>query len=177
MTMKATKVTRSTTLIAALTCLILAGSISAFATRQSHTGKAVAAVTVVTESDISFIGSTSFQDLPGARVTITVPANQVQLVQAEFGGDSTCQGSFAENFCRVQILADGAEMSPVAAGDFAFDGVGTADDFYEAHAMQRSILLGPGTHTIKVQASVTLTGMSFFVDDWSLTITQYNNGK
>lgn len=172
------KVNRSSAIfIAALTCLMLAGSVSAFAVRQVHTGKAAAAVTVVTESELSFIGSTSFQNLPGATATITVPAGQVQLVQAEFSADSTCQGSFAENFCRLQILADGAEMTPVAAGDFAFDGVGTADDFYEAHAMQRMIVLGPGTHTIRVQASVTLLGMAFYLDDWSLTITQYNNGK
>jgi hypothetical protein len=163
--------------IAALTCLMLAGSISAFAVRQVHTGKVAAAVTIVTESELSFIGSTSFQNLPGATATINVPAGQVQLVQAEFSADSTCQGSFAENFCRLQILADGAEMTPVAAGDFAFDGVGTADDFYEAHAMQRSTVLGPGKHTIRVQAAVTLSGMSFFLDDWSLTVTQYNNGK
>jgi hypothetical protein len=163
--------------IAALACLMLAGSISAFAVRQSHTAKAAAAVTIVTESEISFIGSTVFQNLGGATATITVPAGQVQLVEAEFSADTTCQGAFAENFCRVQILADGAEMNPVAAGDFAFDGVGTADDFYEAHAMQRSILLGPGKHTIRVQAAVTLSGMAFFLDDWSLAITQYNNGK
>jgi hypothetical protein len=176
MTMKIfAKVNRSTAVsIAALTCMILAGSMSAFAVRQKHTGNGV---TVVTENAISFIGSTSFQNLPGAAATITVPAGQVQLVLADFRADSTCQGSFAENFCSVQILADGAEMAPVAAGDFAFDGVGTADDFYEAHSMQRSILLGPGTHTIRVQALVTLSGMSFFLDDWSLTVTQYNNGR
>ena len=172
------KVNRSSAILsAALSCLMLAGSISAFAVRQVHTGKAATAVTVVTESELSFIGSTSFQNLPGATATITVPAGQVQLVQAEFSADSTCQGSFAENFCRLQILADGSEMTPVAAGDFAFDGVGTADDFYEAHAMQRSVVLGPGTHTIRVQASVTLSGMAFYLDDWSFTITQYNNGK
>ena len=163
--------------IAVLTCLMLVGSISAFAVRQTHTGRAVAAVTVVTESEITFIGSTSFQNLVGATATITVPTGQVRLVEAAFNADSTCQGAFAENFCRVQILADGAEMNPIAAGDFAFDGVGTADDFYEAHAMQRSILLGPGRHTIQVQAAVTLSGMSFFLDDWSLTVTQFNNGK
>jgi len=73
----------------------------------------VARVTVVTESEISFIGSTSFQNLPGANTTITVPAGTVQLVRAEFSAD----------------------------------------------------------------AAVTLSGMSFFLDDWSLTITQYNNGK
>ena len=67
-------------------------------------------------------------------------------------------------------------MNPISGGDFAFDGVG-ADDFAEAHAARGSLLLGPGTHTIQVQAAVTLSGMSFFVDDWSLTVTQYNNGR
>jgi hypothetical protein len=173
-----TKISRSSAIsTAAITCLMLAGSISAFAVRQTHSAKAAAAVTIVTESEITFIGSTAFQNLAGATATIMVPAGQVQLVQAEFSADSTCQGAFFENFCRVQILADGAEMNPIAAGDFAFDGVGTGDDFYEAHAMERSILLGPGKHTIRVQAAVTISGMAFFLDDWSLTITQYNNGK
>jgi hypothetical protein len=162
---------------AVLICLTMAESISAFAVLQKHTAKAASAVTIVTESEITFIGSTSFQNLSGATATITVPAGQVQLVEAEFTSDSTCQGAFAENFCTLQILADGSEMAPVAAGDFAFDGVGTADDFYEGHAMQRSVLLGPGTHNIKVQAAVTLSGMAFYLDDWSLTITQYNNGR
>jgi hypothetical protein len=171
------KVNRSSAMfIAALTCLMLAGSISAFAVRQTHTAKAASAVTIVTESQITFIGSTSFQNLAGATATITVPAGQVQLVEAEFTADSTCWGAFGGNWCSVQILADGGEMGPIAAGDFAFDGVG-ADDFYEGHAMQRSILLGPGKHTIQVQASVTLSGMAFYVDDWSLTVTQYNSGK
>jgi len=169
------RIPRNTIAVALLITMGLAGS--AFAVRQVHTANGVAAVTLVTESEISFIGSTTFQNLIGATATITVPVGQVQLVQAEFSSDSTCQGAYAENFCRVQILADGAEMSPIAAGDFAFDGVGTADDFYEGHAMQRSILLGPGVHTIRVQAAVTLPGMAFYLDDWSLNITQYNNGR
>src|SRR5262249_16369970 len=110
-------------------------------------------------------GSTAFQNLSGTTATITVPVSQVQLVQAEFSADSTCQGAFAENFCRVQILADGSEMNPIAARDFAFDGVGTANDYYERQPMQRSVLLGPGKHTIRVQAAVTLSGITFFLDD------------
>src|SRR5215467_10759577 len=120
---------RSAMFIAALTCLMLAQSVSAFAVRTIHTGKAVAAVTAVTESETSYIGSTLFQNLAGATATITVPAGQIQLVEAEFTADSTCQNPYAENFCRLQILADGAEMNPIDNGDFAFDGVGTADDF------------------------------------------------
>src|SRR5262252_9385375 len=161
-------------LIAALTSVILAGSMSAFAVLQKHTGKAVTAVTVVTESELSFVGSTSFQNVGSA--TITVPADKVQLVVAEFIADSQCQGAFGGNWCQVRILADGAEMNPISGGDYAFDGVG-ADDFAESHLAQGSLLLGPGKHTIQVQAAVTLAGMSFFFDDWSLTVTQYNNGK
>jgi len=104
--------TRDTIAVALLFSTALASS--AFAVRRTHTGKAAVAVTVVTESEISFIGSTSFQNLAGATTTITVPAGKVQLVEAEFTADSTCQGAFAENFCSLQILADGAEMNPVA---------------------------------------------------------------
>jgi len=167
---------KSNRTLAAALLISLTLACSAFAA-QTHSAKAVAAVTVVTENQTTFIGSTSFQNLAGATATITVPAGKVQLVEAAFTADSTCQGPFGGNWCSLQILADGAEMTPVAAGDFAFDGVGAADDFFEGHAMQRSILLGPGTHTIQVQAAVTLSGMSFFLDDWSLTITQYNNGR
>lgn len=163
--------------VAVLICLTAAWSISVSAVVQKQTGKAVNTVTVVTENELSFIGSTSFQNVANATVKVTVPAGKIQLVRAEFSADSSCQGSFAENFCQVKILADAVEMTPVSGGDFAFDGVGNADDFFEARAMQGSILLGPGTHIIQVKAAVTLAGMSFFFDDWSLTVTQYNNGK
>jgi hypothetical protein len=174
------KLNRSSAIfIAALTCMILAGSMSAFAVRQKLTGKAVAGVTVITESQDSFLNSTSYQNLAGATATITVPADKVQLVQASFFAESSCTGEFGGNFCSLRILADGSEMSPSAFEapiEYAFDGV-NADDFREGHAMQRSILLGPGTHTIQVQVAVSNSFTGLFVDDWSLTITQYNNGK
>lgn len=169
----------NTLFVAAITCLILAGSHSAFAVLQKRTGRSVAAVTVVTENADTFINSTSFQDLPGANATITIPAGKVQLVQAAYFAESSCVGEFGGNFCSLRILADGTEMSPSAFEapiDFAIDGV-NADDLREGHAMQRSIVLGPGTHTIQMQAAVTNSFTGLFVDDWSLTITQYNNGR
>jgi hypothetical protein len=174
------KVNRSGAIsIAVLACLIVAGSGSASAVLQKRTGKAVAGVTVVTESEDSFLNSTSFQNLAGAKATITVPADKVQLVQASFFAESTCVSTFHPHFCSVRILADGTEMSPTAFEapvEFAFDG-SDADDFRESHAMQRSILLGPGTHTIQVQVAVSSSDDGLFLDDWSLTVTQYNNGK
>ena len=62
------------TFVAVLICLTMAGSNSAFAVLQKHTGKTVNTVTVVTESEISFIGSTFFQNVANATVKVTVPA-------------------------------------------------------------------------------------------------------
>src|SRR5262245_26039640 len=92
--------------IALLVTLVLASS--AFPA-ETHTGKSVAAVTVVTESENTLIRSTSFQNLPGATVKITVPPGVVQLVQAEFSAESRCSGDFPENWCSLRILADGVE--------------------------------------------------------------------
>jgi hypothetical protein len=169
------KVNRSRTmLIAALTCVMLAGSVSAFAL-DTRRGKAVGAVTIVTDGLIREFNSTSFVGL--TTVSITVPANKVQLVEASFTADSSCQGPASQNWCSLTMVADGVEMSPATGLSYAFDGVGDGNDYFESHAMKRSILLGPGTHSVTVAAAVSLSGVKFFLDDWSFTITQYNNGK
>lgn len=168
------KVNRSSAMfVVALACVMLAGPVSALA--ETHRGKAVGAVTIVTDGAIKQFTSTSFLSL--TTVSITVPDNKVQLVEASFTADSSCQGPAGQNWCSLTMLADGGEMSPASGLSYAFDGVGDGNDYFEGHAMKRSILLGPGTHTIQVQAAVSLSGVKFFVDDWSLTITQYNNGK
>ena len=170
------KVNRSRTmLIAALACVTLAGSVSASA--ETHTGKAVSGVTIVTSSAISQFTTTSFASLPGGSAVIKVPAGKVQLVQVTFTADSSCQGPAGQNWCALLMLADGTEKSPASSGNYAFDGVGDGNDYFESHAMQRSILLTGGTHSIQVLGAVSLHGVNFFLDDWSLTITQYNNGK
>jgi len=170
------KVNRSSAMfVVALASVILAGPVSAFA--QKNSGKAVGAVTIVSGGSILQFSSTSFQNMSGATSTITVPANKIQLVEARISASSSCQGPSGQNWCAVRILADGTEMNPVIPGGTAFDGVGDGNDYFEDHAMQRSILLGPGGHTIQVQAAVSTSGMTFFLDDWSLTITQYNSGK
>ena len=168
------KVNRRTMFVAALTCVVLAVSLSAFAL-ETRRGKAVAAVTIVTDGLIRQFNSTTFVGL--STVSITVPANKVQLVEASFTGDSSCQGPAGQNWCSLTMVADGVEMSPATGLSYAFDGVGNGDDYFESHAMKRSILLGPGTHSITVAAAVSASGVKFFLDDWSFTITQYNNGK
>jgi len=168
------KANRRTMFVAALTCVMLAVSLSAFAL-DTRRGKAVGAVTIVTDGLIREFNSTTFVGL--TTVSITVPATKVQLVEASFTADSSCQGPAGQNWCAVMLTADGVEMSPATGGDYAFDGVGDGNDYFESHAMKRSILLGPGPHSITVAAAVSVPGVTFFLDDWSFTITQYNNGK
>lgn len=141
-----------------------------------NTGGAVAKITVITETNAQSTSSTSFVDLPGASATITVPALKTQLVNVRFSAESYCFSSTATGWCSVRILADGVEMKPNSGEDFAFDASGNADDFWEGHAMERTILLGAGTHTIDLQWVVTDPSIFFRLDDWTMAITQYSNG-
>src|SRR5882757_2450789 len=122
----------------------------------THTGKAVAKITVVTETNAQSTNSTSYVNLPGAAVNITVPAGKFQLVNVRFSAESYCFGtSLTGNWCSVRVLADGTEMLPDSNFDFAFDASGAADDYWEGHAMERTLVLGGGNHTITAQWGVT----------------------
>jgi hypothetical protein len=144
-----------------------------------HTGKAITNVTVVTETNLLTTNSTSFVNLPGGAVTIVVPAGNSQLVQATFSSESYCfwYDGAAYQYCLMQILADGIEMLPASGGGFVFDTNGQTDDGWEAHAMARTIVLGPGTHIIRVQWAVSDPGLNLALNNWTLTVTQYANGK
>jgi hypothetical protein len=144
----------------------------------THTGKAIAKITVVTETNAQITSSTSYVDLPGASVNVTVPAGKFQLVNVRFSAESYCFGtSLTGNWCSVRVLADGTEMLPDSNFDFAFDASGAADDFWEGHAMERTLVLGQGVHTITAQWGVTNSGVTFRLDDWTFAVTQYNNGN
>jgi len=114
-----------------------------------------------------------FLDLPGASATISVPGPGNALVLARFSAESACyqSGGGGANWCSVRILVDGVEMDPASGFDFRFD---TTDDrpvaSRESHSMDRSLVIGPGTHTVVVQWGVAFTGAEFWLDDWSLTI-------
>jgi hypothetical protein len=119
--------------------------------------------------------SISFVDLPGASATISVPGPGNGLVLARFSAESACYltTGTAGNWCSVQILLDGIAMDPASGIDFAFDstdaGTETAAS-WESHSMDRSLVVGPGNHTVVVQWAVTSGTATFRLDDWSLTI-------
>jgi hypothetical protein len=140
-------------------------------------GAGVAKITVVTETDAQSTSSTSWVDVPGATVDITVPSSKTQLVNVRFSGESACfASSLPGAWCSLRILANLSQMSPRSDSDFALDSSGAANDFWEAHAMERTAILGPGTYTITVQWRVTDPNVAFQLDDWTMAVTQHNGG-
>jgi hypothetical protein len=149
----------------------------------THSGGAVSKVTVVTETNSHTTNSVSFSDLPGATVSITVPAGKKQLVEARFTGESGCfpVGGGGAVWCSVQIVAVGTsgttQMLPDSGVDAAFDTVPDSQDHWEGHSVERSLVLPGGKYTVKVQWQVTDPFATFALDDWSFTVTQHAAGK
>ncbi len=125
-------------------------------------GGAIAAVAVARGVDATTTNSTSYIALPGARVTLKGRG----LLLIRYTAESECFGG--SGYCSVRILVDGVEAKPNSGFDYAFD---TADGgSWEGNAMDRSIKVGRGLHTIQVQYASTSSSTSFRLDDWSLTV-------
>jgi hypothetical protein len=133
--------------------------------------KTISHVRVVRETNAQITSSTSYVAVPGATATIAVPGDENGLILVRFSAESQCAGGAAGNWCSIRILLDGTEMDPASGSDFAFDSVGSPQDFYESHSMDRSRAgVGSGSHTVTVEWAVTSASTVFRLDDWSLTI-------
>lgn len=165
--------TASVALAAALVALVVQSAIAGPSTTVS--GKSVSAVKVVRETNVQTISSTTLVDVAGASTTITVPSKGKAIILARFSAESVCSGGApSPGTCSVRILIGGVEAEPAAGSDFAFDGTdnGTEGQYsFASHSMDRSRgPLGPGTYTVRVQATVSTVGIVFRLDDWSLTV-------
>lgn len=128
-------------------------------------GGAIAAVAVARGTDATDTTSGSYVPLPGARLTMRGRG----LLLIRFTAESECTSSSPTgDYCSVKILVDGVQAKPNSGFDYAFD----TDDggSWEGNAMDRSIKVGPGLHTIQVFYGVTNSVIDFRLDDWSLTV-------
>ena len=115
--------------------------------------------------------STSYVDLPGASLNITVPAGQVMLLTATFSAESRCSG--ASGFCTAKIIIGGTDGTPDVDDDFAFDSTDSGSEgtsSWEARSFTRYRTLGAGNYTVTVQHGVTDAAASFRLDDWTLVV-------
>ena len=126
--------------------------------------------------------STSWVDLPGANVVVSVPPNQSRLYDVPFFAESHCAGPGGGGACVMRIIATdiatGAfvELNPVSGADYAFDSdmAGNLDDLREGHGLERSRRLPGGAngrqYRIRVQFAVTNATIGFTLDDWHLAV-------
>lgn len=122
----------------------------------------------------------TFVNLPGASATLNLPtdANRTRLLVG-FSAESACWGGSGAAYCPVRVVVDGMETLPAAGIDFAFDaadsGTETANS-WESHAMERTLTVGPGAHTVQVQWAVTSAATTFRLDDWMLAVETFPVG-
>ena len=156
---------------------IALGAVPSLSAATFVAGKDVQQVLAMREGLANTTSSTVFAALPGATLTLTLPANQRNLLIARFAAESACYG--AVGWCSVRILANGVEMDPIVGSDFAFDSSDNnteTSSSWESHAMERSISFPasavPIVVTVTVQRMVTNASLFFRLDDWQLTVEQ-----
>jgi hypothetical protein len=172
------KLLKTKKVLALAAVMVAATGGTALATLYPSSGGAQLQMVNVGSDVVTTTSSTAWVDLPGALTTtpVTVPSGASQLVNARFTAESDCGGDAAAGqTCSVRILAVPAvgapiELNPRSGKDFAFDSVPVRQDYKEAHAMERSIVLGAGTYTFKVQYSVSNAAVVFDLDDWHLAV-------
>ncbi len=130
--------------------------------------RTISFVTEVTDTSLQVTTSTDWTDLAGATATISIPANWGSgLIMARF---SAMAGMTNGGFGTVRILIGGIEGNPAGGATYQF----AAADFLnevDAHSMDRSLVLAPGTYTVQVQfADGPPTNTEFDISDWSLTV-------
>jgi hypothetical protein len=135
--------------------------------RQPHkaTGRSISAVSAVTSSGVTTVtvpSGVTWANLPGATAKVTVPANwKSALIISTLNADGFCTGGQ----CQARIVIDGRVANPAPGPRQAFF-VGQRNC-----TIVRSLTIGPGTHTVSVQAGIrgAIGGLVEF-DDWSLTV-------
>lgn len=120
-----------------------------------------------TENSSLQTNSTSFNTVPGAVLSVTVPAGTTRCVKVAFTGEAGCAGASGADFCYVRATANGAVMNPNGGGEQVFS---SEDSTAEAHAYQWISRLGPGTYNIAVQGRVASSATTFFLDDWTFEV-------
>lgn len=101
------------------------------------------------------LSDTTFQTVPFLSTTIEVPPGKTATVLATYSAASACTGGAAGGKCLVRIVLDDAAMDP-PGDDAVFDSVddgGTPTAFDSGSIVRSRTGVGPGTHTVAVQAA------------------------
>jgi hypothetical protein len=172
---------RGKRLIVVATLAIAAAALTGLAARSAlaesvmvtKTAGAVVNVKALGSTDtVTVVGSSGWQDVPGSATAIAVPAGYKMLVNTRFTAESACFG--ASSICPAQVLIGGVAAGPANGSNVDFDSTegGTESNAsWEAHSIDRSLILGPGTYLVKAQV-LAFAGATFQLRNWTLTLTK-----
>jgi ABC-type antimicrobial peptide transport system permease subunit len=116
------------------------------------------------------ISTDEWVDIRGAKTSIRVPDGERALISARFTAETVCYAIFIEN-CSLRIMVDARQARPASGRDFHVDSnySGESEESQKGHALDRTLKVGPGRYTIKVQGTqMGITNLR--VDDWSLIV-------
>jgi hypothetical protein len=158
--------------IAAIAASAILGGTAAVAVLTGSIGGPTIQVQNRAETTASFTNLAVFNNLPGAVISVTVPAGATRLVTARFTAESQCTG-VAGRWCSVRVVVftpsgGTVELNPQSGIDYAFDSA--SNDNFEGNALERSIRLPAGTYRVVVQRAVSVAGTGFRLDDWHFRV-------
>ena len=116
--------------------------------------------------------SAGWDNLPGASAKLTIPSGGNQLLTARFTAKGYASGPNPQTTVGVvRIVMGTREMLPIPVPPDIF-GVTTINT-YAPFALERSLLVAPGAHTVTVQYcgyDAVSNQANFQVWDWHLTV-------
>jgi hypothetical protein len=149
--------------------ITLAGGIS-MAAAEPETTTCGASIRSVVKTDFVLFStsSTTFANLPGAAVAVTVPPGETQCVKVRFSAEVRCMPSASADLCAVRVLVpDLTLFLPGVNGVTFASEQGSATGTRSFQWVQR---LFPGTHVVRVQAGVQNAATNFEIQAWTLDV-------
>jgi len=146
-----------------LTAVALTTAVAHAPQPQTANGRNISAVTSVSSSSRTNLNvpPNTWVNLRGASAKVTVPSGwRSALIISTLNAEGICAGGS----CKVRITIDGHVTNPAV----------NPDGFLVAQrnaTLVRSLTIGPGTHTVRVQAGIDGgAGGAVRVDAWSLIV-------
>jgi hypothetical protein len=160
--------------VVAATAIVTAVATIAFANHapwhKVYRGKAPNKTVVVTGEQLTHIFTNDWENITGARAEIRVPRGGQALLLMRFTAETVCY-SGAADFCAARIMVDDRQAHPASGRNFHIDSyyANETSESQKGHAFDRSLNVGPGNYTVRVQGT-TMGNTVLDVDDWSLTV-------
>jgi hypothetical protein len=136
---------------------LLIGETAVLAAAQTRGGGPVRAVRVVTDDDSLFTVSSTWTNVPGMSVGVTIPSDEHALLLITFSAAIACQETSPNDtvaYCSLRVLVDGKQAAPLSIVAQAADNQTISPR--ELGSMQWAA--GPlpsGRHTVTVQYMAT----------------------